>query len=92
MAAYDFPATVDKVLAVSGASDLVYVGFSQGTQIAFARLSTDTALSKKIRLYVAFAPVAYIGHMKSPLKYLAPFSYDIDVSEIYVSIKGITEM
>lgn len=80
MAAHDLPATVYKALEVSGAQDLVYVGFSQGSQIAFARLSTDTELSSKIRLFVALAPVAYIGHVKSPFRYLAPFSYDLDVS------------
>lgn len=82
MAAYDLPATVNKVLEVTGASDLVYVGFSQGTQIAFARLSTDSELSKKIRLFVSLAPIAYIGNMISPLKYLAPFANDIDVSSL----------
>lgn len=82
MAAYDLPATVDKVLEVSGADDLVYIGFSQGTQIAFARLSSDKQLSKKIRLFVALAPVAYLGHLISPLKYLAPFAYDLDVRNV----------
>lgn len=78
MAAYDLPATVDKVLAVTGATQLAYVGHSQGTEIAFARLSRDKDLAKKIRIFVALAPVAYLKHLKSPIRLLAPFSKDLD--------------
>lgn len=84
MARYDLPATVDTVLRVSGAQQLVYIGFSQGTQIAFAQLSHDTVLSQKIKLFVALAPVAYLGHLESPLKYLAPFANDLGVSNIFL--------
>ncbi|XP_052820111.1 gastric triacylglycerol lipase-like [Mya arenaria] len=77
MAAYDLPATVSKVLEVSGATDLVYIGYSQGSQMAFARLSTDLKLSRQVRLFVALAPVAYIGNVISPLRYFSPFAYDL---------------
>lgn len=80
MAKYDLPASVNTALQVSGASDLVYVGHSQGTQIAFAQLSTDRDLSQKIKLFVALAPIAYIGNIKSPISKLAPYASEIQVT------------
>ena len=81
MAAYDLPATVDHVLQVTGSPDLVYIGYSQGSQMAFARLSSDRTLAKKIRLFVALAPVAYLGNVESPLRFLAPFANDLEVRQ-----------
>ncbi|XP_052265671.1 lipase member M-like isoform X2 [Dreissena polymorpha] len=77
MASQDLPATVDYVLSASGANSLVYVGFSQGTQIAFAQLSQDRDLAAKVKLFVALAPIAYLRHMISPLRLLSPFAADI---------------
>lgn len=77
IAAYDLPATVQLILNVTHDTNLVYIGFSQGSQCAFAQLSRDQSLTKKIRLFVALAPVAYLGHIRSPLRYLAPFGQNL---------------
>ena len=70
MAHYDMPATVDKIHAVIGAKQIYYVGHSQGTMIAFAGLSENKDLASKIKLFVALAPAAYLGHLKSPIRLL----------------------
>lgn len=70
MASLDLPATVDTVLSRTGQSWLYYVGHSQGTEMAFAALSNNPELASKIRLFVALAPAAYLGHLESPIKYL----------------------
>lgn len=62
MALFDLPAMIDYVLAQTGASNLAYVGHSQGTMIAFAQLSLSAALAEKISIFVALAPVARVGH------------------------------
>ena len=58
----DIPAMLRKVLEVTGVPDLVYVGHSQGTLQGFVRFSEDEELASKIRLMVALAPVACVGH------------------------------
>lgn len=73
MAKYDVPAMVDHVLASVNASNLVYVGHSQGTMIMFAGLSMNETLQSKVKLFIALSPVATIGHLEnnSLLKVLA---------------------
>jgi len=48
MAKYDLPAMLNYVLNVTGHQKLFYVGHSQGTLIAFARLSQDHDLANKV--------------------------------------------
>ncbi|KAF9173621.1 cholesterol esterase [Mortierella sp. AD010] len=55
-ALFDLPDTVDYILAQTGAPSLVYIGFSQGTAQAFASLSINPGLNKKVSLFIALAP------------------------------------
>ena len=98
MAAYDLPATVDKILAVTGAQQLFYVGHSQGGEIAFAQLSRDQDLASKIKLFVGLAPATYCGNAKSPLRFIAPFARDLEASlkpgccQMYIYIERICSL
>ena len=62
-AKYDFPAMINYILIETGQNQLNYVGFSQGTLIAFAELSENIELQSKIRLYFALAPVTRARHL-----------------------------
>jgi len=73
MAAYDLPAMVDYALNVTKQEKLYYVGHSQGTMIAFAGLSENAELRKKIHTVVAMAPVASLKNTKSPVGLLSYF-------------------
>lgn len=80
MAQYDLPATVNKILKVTGATKISYVGHSQGCEIAIAQLSRDQDLARKIKIFVGLAPATYLNDVKSPVRLLAPYSKDIEVS------------
>lgn len=60
-------------------NDLIYVGHSMGTTMNFVLLSEKPEYNEKIRLFIALAPVAFMTHIKSPIRFLAPFSKDIEV-------------
>jgi len=65
MGKYDLPAQVEYALATNGAEKLVYVGHSQGTMQAFIAFSGiyNPEIINKVSLFIALAPVAYVGHV-----------------------------
>lgn len=79
MAKYDLPAMIEFALKTANQKDLYYVGFSQGTMISFAALSSNSVLASKIKYFAALAPVANVGYIKSPIRYLSYFAYDVQV-------------
>lgn len=78
MAEFDLPAMIDFVLEKTGQKQLFFIGHSQGTTSMFALLSTKPEYNEKIKLYIALAPVATVGHMTSAIRYLTPFTSDLD--------------
>ncbi|XP_054975436.1 gastric triacylglycerol lipase isoform X2 [Sorex araneus] len=71
MAKYDLPATIDFILKKTGQKKLQYIGHSQGTTIGFIAFSTNPELAKKIEVFYALAPIAYINHATTPLRRLS---------------------
>lgn len=53
-----------------------------GTTMAFVMLSEKAEYNEKLKLFIALAPVAFMTHIKSPIRFLAPFSKDIEVNII----------
>ncbi|NWX51860.1 LIPM Lipase, partial [Steatornis caripensis] len=70
MAKFDLPAAIHFILEKTGQEKLYYIGYSQGTTIAFIAFSTMPELAQKIKLYFALAPVATIKYTRSPAKKL----------------------
>ncbi|KAL5483153.1 hypothetical protein ACEPAI_8382 [Sanghuangporus weigelae] len=66
-ALYDIPDSIGYILETTGESSLSYVGFSQGTAQAFAALSINPALNKKVNAFVALAPAISPSGLSAPL-------------------------
>lgn len=79
LAKYDVPAVIDYVLGVTKAQKLSWVGHSRGTQMMFAALPGNAALAAKLNVFVALAPVAYLGNLGS---YLMRFLALTDTSDL----------
>lgn len=79
MALIDLPTVIDYILNVTDQEQLVYAGHSMGTTIGFAMLSELPEYNKKVKAFMALAPVATVSYITSPIKYLAPFANDIGV-------------
>lgn len=61
MAHFDVPTVVDYVLGQTKASKLSWIGHSRGTQMMFAALPNNVQLAKKLNIFIALAPVAFLG-------------------------------
>lgn len=85
MALYDIPAEIDFVYGMRELEqndtrrNLLYIGHSMGTTMAFVMLSSKPEYNDKLQAVFAMAPVAFMGHVKSPIRLLAPFSHDIEM-------------
>jgi len=85
LAAYDAPAMINFVVSQTGAEKITWVGHSRGTHQLFLGLSLpqNAYLANKLNLFVALAPIAYVGDVSNPLfKALAPFDSD-DILEMF---------
>uniref|UniRef100_A0A8B9C538 Lipase n=1 Tax=Anser brachyrhynchus TaxID=132585 RepID=A0A8B9C538_9AVES len=65
MAKFDLPAVINFIVKKTGQEKLYYIGYSQGTTIAFIAFSTMPELAQKIKLYFALAPVTTIKYARS---------------------------
>eukprot|EP00871_Galdieria_phlegrea_P003419 jgi/Galph1/4078/GphlegSOOS_G2713.1 len=67
MARIDLPVQLEYAMKVNGANKISYIGFSQGTAIAFAAFSVLPELAAKISLFVALAPSTRVHGLKNPI-------------------------
>ena len=79
MAQYDIPAMLEYALRVSGQAQLFYIGHSQGTLVGFTSFSSNPELAKKVKLFIALAPIYYLNHTAAILRDLAFTLYPIEV-------------
>ena len=79
MARYDIPAMLEYALNVSGQKQLFYIGHSQGTLVGFTGFSSNPELAKKVKLFIALAPIFYLNHTAEILRDIAFTLYPIEV-------------
>ncbi|XP_025198658.1 lipase 3-like [Melanaphis sacchari] len=77
---YDLPAAIDYILTQTNASQLHYIGYSMGTTVFFIMASERPEYQSKIRSQISLAPVAYLSHIRSPIKYIAPYARMMNIA------------
>jgi pimeloyl-ACP methyl ester carboxylesterase len=83
MANIDLPSMIYYILNVTQQEKIAYVGHSQGTMIGFANFGQpDGVLQNNVSFWVALAPVAHLGHIESPIRYLSTATLQKDL-ELY---------
>merc|ERR1719270_3078026 len=71
---FDIPAMIDTIRSITGEEKIFYTGFSMGTTTFLAMAETRPEYQEFIYMANLLAPVAFVDHMISPLKYIAPFT------------------
>jgi len=90
MAHYDLPAMIEKVLELTGETELFYAGHSMGTTAFMAMHHYRPDIGEKIRLANFLAPVASETNMGGPLGWIAGLGIDAIVDGI-LSMMGVGE-
>ena len=80
MGKYDIPAAVDYIRHATKKNKITYIGHSMGTTMFWAALNENPRLNDNIDLMIALGPVAKVSHIKSPIRLLARYDKQIDVS------------
>lgn len=79
MGIYDLPAIIDYIISYKNEETIFYVGHSMGTTMFYVMASERPDIARKIRAMFSLAPVAFLNHVKSPIRILAPYVRDIEV-------------
>ncbi|CAF1336184.1 unnamed protein product [Adineta ricciae] len=83
MAGIDLPSMIYYILNVTKHTQIGYVGHSQGTMIAFAEFGNpNSVVQNNVSFWGALAPVAHVGHIESPIRYLSSATIMKDI-ELY---------
>ncbi|XP_046748126.1 lipase 3-like isoform X2 [Diprion similis] len=88
MGMYDMPAVIDHVLGVTKKDVLSYIGHSQGGSQLLVMLSEKPEYNSKISFAATFAPIAYVGNMRSPI--VRPFARISTPLYYFLRLFGIT--
>uniref|UniRef100_A0A8D8UDK4 Gastric triacylglycerol lipase n=1 Tax=Cacopsylla melanoneura TaxID=428564 RepID=A0A8D8UDK4_9HEMI len=78
MGYFDLPAEIDFILNKTSHAQLSYIGHSMGTTMFFVMASMRPEYNEKVLGQISLAPVAYLSHTQSPIRYLAPFALNIE--------------
>ncbi|KAH8873257.1 Lipase member K [Schistosoma japonicum] len=73
MGKYDLPSTMLYILNHTNANSLSYIGHSQGCQVALACFHEHPLLQSYVNVFIALAPAVFLGSIKSPIRYIAPY-------------------
>ena len=79
MGKYDLPAMLDKIIERTGQEKIFYIGHSMGTTAFMVMANDRPGYQEKIHLAHMLAPIGYVDHMISPIKYIAPFADQVAV-------------
>ncbi|KAG7157241.1 Gastric triacylglycerol lipase-like 4, partial [Homarus americanus] len=85
MAAHDVPAVIDYILAHTSHPSLYYIGHSMGTTMFFASMATRPEYHSKVRMMFGLGPVATVAHVRSPIRFIAPFA---DNAQVLLKLLG----
>jgi len=92
MARDDLPSMIYYILNATKHTQIAYVGHSQGTMIAFAEFGRlNNVVQNNVSFWAALAPVAHLGHIESPIKYLSTAKITKDIERYWHLLFGRNE-
>lgn len=89
MGKYDLPAVITKILEVTGASKLSYIGHSQGTTQMFSALAENEAwYLDRVNVFIGLGPVTNLQYSKSQLLNFLAKAHGVEL----LKVLGVNEL
>ncbi|CAK1547289.1 unnamed protein product [Leptosia nina] len=85
----DLPTMIDFVLEKTQRKTLTYIGHSQGTTAFYVMCSLRPEYNEKVNLMMSLSAVAWLSHIRSPLRYTAPI---LEALQALLNVLGIYEL
>lgn len=79
MGVYDLPAMILYITNMTLQPLHTYIGHSMGTTASYVMAAEHPEIVQMVRMIVSLAPAVFLKHMKSPIKFFAPFAKDYEV-------------
>lgn len=79
MGVYDLPAMVLYITNTTSQPLHTYIGHSMGTAASYVMAAEHPEIAQMLQKIISLAPVAFLEHMKSPIRIFAPFAKDFEV-------------
>lgn len=78
---YDLPAMITYIVKLKQSLLRAYIGFSMGTTCFYVMSSERPQIARLLQSMYSLAPVVFMKHVQSPLRYLAPFATNYKVNQ-----------
>jgi len=79
MGVYDLPAMISYITNTTSHSLHTYIGHSMGTAASYVMATERPDIARMVRAIISLAPVAFLKHIKSPVRFFAPFTNKCEV-------------
>lgn len=80
MGIYDLPAMISYITNVTSQPLHTYIGHSMGNTASYVMALERPEIAKMVETAISLAPVAFVEHIESPLRYFTSFSNYLEVS------------
>lgn len=74
MGMYDLPAMISYITNLRSQLLHTYIGHSMGTTMFYVMASSLPHIAENVKMMISLAPVAFLNHIQSPVRYFAPIA------------------
>ncbi|KAG5318208.1 LIP3 Lipase, partial [Acromyrmex heyeri] len=78
---YDLPAMISYITDKTSQKLYTYIGHSMGTTASYVMAAERPDIAQMVQAIISLAPVAFVEHIKSPIRYFAPFVNELEIIE-----------
>ncbi|KAG5311345.1 LIP3 Lipase, partial [Pseudoatta argentina] len=78
---YDLPAMISYITDKTSQKLHTYIGHSMGTTASYVMAAERPDIAQMAQAIISLAPVAFVEHIKSPIRYFAPFVNELEIIE-----------